>query len=231
MILPLGKIQWWWDHSSPSIMRSVCRGNVLHAKAMGRGGRDLLHYSCYHLLPFRKSCSTGPWALEPGRRLHPWFNCSSRAWSHCTNMWFFFFPDQPVLLPSLWWSQLYHPVHGKHLGRAPVQLKICWNGGWRAWGSKHRQQETSTAITGINKESTRATAERGHHVRSQSQRMKYKCCWNREDFFFGTHFQRPNMHCASTLFNWRLACSSKTLPSATWLRRLLTYCPISLWGD
>ncbi|CAJ1072615.1 Hypothetical predicted protein [Xyrichtys novacula] len=34
---------------------------------MGGGGRDLLHYSCNHLLPFTESYSTGLWALEPGR--------------------------------------------------------------------------------------------------------------------------------------------------------------------
>ena len=87
--------------------------------------------------------------------------------------------DQPVLLllllPSLFWSELYHHVQYKQPGGVPAQLESAATGR-ECEGGKQRQRGTSTAITGINKESTRATAERGHHIRSQSQHMKYKCC-------------------------------------------------------
>lgn len=144
---------------------------------MGGGGRDLLHYSCHHLLPFRESCSTGPWALEPGRGLHRWSNSSSSAWSHCTNMRF-----RPASAAALTVSGSVTPPRAAQTARqSTCAIGICWNEE-RVWGSKHEQRRTSTAIIGINKESTRATAERGHHRRSQSQHMKYKCCWNRQDF-------------------------------------------------
>lgn len=80
--------------------------------------------------------------------------------------------EQPAPQPSLFWSRLYHHEQYKQPACA---TGICWDGE-RMQESKHKQQGTSTAITGINKGSTRATAERGHHIGSQSQHIKYKCC-------------------------------------------------------
>lgn len=194
---------------------------------MGGGGRDLLHYSCHHLLPFRKSCSTGLWALEPGRGLRRWSNSSSSAWSHRTNMRFK--PASAAAL-TVFWFQLYHHVKYKQPDRSTCAIGICWNGE-RMWGSKHKQQATSTAITGINKESTRATAERGHHIRSKSQHMKYKCCQNRQDFFSKDTF--PKTKCALCFQSFRsvLNLVSKALLLAAWRRKLLTHYPICPWGD
>lgn len=108
----------------------------------------------------------GFWKQTAG--LRRWSYSSSSAWSRCTNIQY-----RPAsTTASLFWSQLYHHEQYKQ----PVcATGICWDGK-RMQESKHKQQGTSTAITGINKGSTRATAERGHHIGSQSQHIKYKCC-------------------------------------------------------
>ena len=66
----------------------------------------------------------------------------------------------------------------------PAGTGVGGGGGSGVLGSKHERLGTSTAITGINKGKHRRDSRRGHRTRSQSQRMKYKCCWNGEDFLF-----------------------------------------------
>lgn len=85
----------------------------------GWGGQDLLHYLCHHLLPFRKSCSTGLWAPEPG--FAPLVQFLQQCLEECDL-------DQPALRPLLFWSQLYHHMQCKQPGRAPGQLESAGMG-------------------------------------------------------------------------------------------------------
>lgn len=121
----------------------------------GGGGGDLLHYSCHHLLPFIKSYSTGlgfgsrHWGYIAG--LIPPAVLGATAWLH--NL------DYLALQSSLLWFWRYHHVQFKQPSEVTCTIGICWNGE-RLWGSKHKHRGTSTAITGINKESTKAAPEK-----------------------------------------------------------------------
>lgn len=85
MILPLGKNQWWWGHFSTSIMRSVCWGNVLHARQWA--GVDetccTIHVTICSLSESLAPQACGLWNQAVG-----WSNSSSSSWSHWANMWF-----------------------------------------------------------------------------------------------------------------------------------------------
>lgn len=227
MILPLCKIQWWWAHSSTSIMRGVCWGNVLHARQWAGvdGTCCTIHVTICSLSESLAPQACGLWNQAVGSVAGLILPAVLGATAQTCDL------NQPALQPSLFfWFQLYHHVKYKQPDKSTCAIGICWNGE-RMWGSKHKQQATSTAITGINKESTRATAERGHHIRSKSQHMKYKCCQNRQDFFSKDTF--PKTKCALCFQSFRSVLNpvSKALLLAAWRRKLLTHYPICPWGD
>lgn len=138
---------------------------------MAEGGQDLLHYSCHHLLPLRNSSFRGLRAPTASYVLHAWPIPPIKPEVTHGKRWF-----RPAIAAAL--NALMSVCANNE--QSTCETEIWWNEKKKK-GRKHKQQETSTAITTINKGNTKVKAEKHYYIRSQGQHIKYIWCWNRKD--------------------------------------------------
>lgn len=138
---------------------------------MNEGGWTCCTIHVHHLLPLSNSSFRGLNALTPSDAPHAW-------------------PIHPVKPRVRGRERWFWPVIGATLNAlisacANSAQGTCETGNWwnekKKKGCKHKQQETSTAITTINKENTKVRAERCYYIKSQGQHIKYIWCGNRYD--------------------------------------------------
>lgn len=151
MILPVCKSQ-WWGHSSTSIMRGVCWGNVQHARS--RAGADetialfMSPSASFHKVLLHRPAGFWMWAAGYSAGPIPPANAQWRD------------VDRPAAQPC---TTIQYAVQTNR----PEQLD-CAAEGREMDESKHKQPGTSTAITGINKTHKGDSRKGSSYIRSKA---------------------------------------------------------------
>lgn len=125
MILPLCKIQWWWAHSSTSIMRGVCWGNVLHARQWAGvdGTCCTIHVTICSLSESLAPQACGLWNQAVGSVAGLILPAVLGATAQTCDL------NQPALQPSLFFGFSYTTMWNTNSQtRAPVQLESAGMG-------------------------------------------------------------------------------------------------------